>query len=422
MGLLLIPYYIETLQIFYTQALTWQIVSVTVGFLFNKKLHSIIYETFIQNKKILRFFLFFNCLLIVFSSTVPWNIQFLKLIDEFLILFIILLTYQYSQKDFLFVKSLTKYLIIALLINFVFTIYFELILKFNPTGQPLYLLLGIADSGFTVDMIDSARGVLNMRVQSITGHPLSYGQYLLIFLPLFMLQSNKRKTIAKIMIYLITLIVLLTGTRGAIFPLFIIWIYYFINNKPSATIQRVLFIIISIVLLIQLLPTKYQNNINNIANTFQTYIYFWDDNLQAKQSIEGSSMQMRFEQFAAAQKEIENNPLFGRGKWYSGYFQIKYKGLHPILLGYESFALLILVEQGWLGIFLFLYMHWLLYKKFSQKIRWRSFLTITFIAILLSELMTGIRPFSFLILGLTAILINYYEKEPLIKTTNLCKK
>ena len=117
-------------------------------------------------------------------------------------------------------------------------------------------------------------------------------------------------------------------------------------------------------------------------------------------------MSMRFEQFVAANNEIRNNPLFGEGRGYREYYQEKHNQLHPKLLGYESFVLLKLVEQGWVGLFMFIILILYMYYVFKKSHCNTWILQLLFIAFFLSTLMTGIRQFSFLVLGLSAIIIS----------------
>ena len=148
------------------------------------------------------------------------------------------------------------------------------------------------------------------------------------------------------------------------------------------------------------MPLQTQRNIDKHFISFTTYIQFWDDTKQNKSEIKGSSMSMRFEQFEAANDEIKDNPLFGKGRTYRDYYQEEHNQLHPKLLGYESFALLKLVEQGWIGLCMFVALILYMYHIFKKTCCNVWILQLLFIVFILSTLMTGIRPFSFLLLGL----------------------
>lgn len=408
-GIFLIPLHIEWMDLLHIPVVIWQISMISIGALFNTKINSALKMALYQNKQILLFFLLTNFLFILCSSTVPWGIQLDSIFRDFALIYIIVVTYQYSKLDISFVPFLTKCIIGALVINYAFSLYFELILGFNPTGMPLYILMGKDDIS-SVDMIETVRGDISLRLQSITGHPLSLGQYLIMIVPVLILYAKKQRMISITMLILTTIIVFLTGTRGAVVPLLIIGAFFFFVNKLAILIKQIVIAILLLVVIYQFIPIQYEKTLGNALETVSAYTMFWDDDLQSKKSVGGSTMEMRFNQLEAAEREISNNPLCGRGVGYREYYQ-KLHGYHPVLLGYESLLLLKLVEQGWLGVFFYLFMFWLLYKQFRPRIEWRSYLTLTFAALMLSEVMTGIRPWSFLILGMVSIIIDYYEKE-----------
>lgn len=408
-GILLIPLHIEWMDLLHIPVVIWQIGMITIGALFNTAINRALKMALYQNKQILLSFLLVNFLFVLCSSTVPWGIQLDSIFRDFALIYIIVVTYQYSKLDASFVPFLTKYLIGALVINYAFSLYFELILGFNPTGMPLYILIGKDDIS-SVDMIETVRGDISLRLQSITGHPLSLGQYLIMIVPVLILYAKKQKMVSIIMLILTTIVVFLTGTRGAVVPLLIIGAFFFFVNKLAILMKRIVMAILLLVVIYQFIPIQYERTLENALDTFSAYTMFWDDDLQSKKSVGGSTMEMRFSQLEAAEREVSNNPLCGRGVGYREYYQ-NLHGSHPVLLGYESLLLLKLVEQGWLGVFFYLFMFWLLYRQFRSRIEWRSYLTLTFATLLLSEVMTGIRPWSFLILGMVSIIIDYYEKE-----------
>ena len=151
-------------------------------------------------------------------------------------------------------------------------------------------------------------------------------------------------------------------------------------------------------------------NIHRSPYSGRNFEYYSEDAhlsyAMAKSEIEGSSMSMRFEQFEAANDEIKDNPLFGKGRIYREYYQDHHNQLHPKLLGYESFVLLKLVEQGWIGLCMFILLIFYMYRIFKKTYCNVWILQLLFIAFFLSTLMTGIRPFSFLILGMSAVIVS----------------
>lgn len=412
-GLFLIPTNIEI----YALALglpfiTWQLIVFVIVGIFNSNLNKTIKCTLHNHKVILVTYAVVNVVLITFSSVVPWSDQYRALLTEWMFLFGILFTYQYCVFDHYTVNVLTNSLFIVLIANFLYSLYFEIISGYNPAGYPLYLLMGIANNESAVDMIDVSRGNLEIRLQSVMGHPLSFGQMLLTVFPLFMLLYQKRASKGKnlVMLLLLTLTIFMTGTRGAVVPLVFCWGYFLFINNIKVAFKRILTFVILLCAIYFVIPSNYKKDVDNSLDTFSTYLLFWDDDVQANSSIGGSTMEMRFEQFEAAQKEVEDNPFFGNGLTYREFYQ-KQHGMHRMLLGYESFVLLKIVEQGWIGLLFYVLMFVLLHRQFKKRIKWNSYLSLTYMVLLFSQLMTGIRPLSFLVLGLVSVLITYNEKK-----------
>ena len=343
--------------------------------------------------------------IILFSEKVPLKSQIYSLLKEILEILIIIETLIVAKKNHLLIRQIYFILPILILCNVVYSIIYEIGLRTNPAGLPLYILLGKENNEYLADMIDVSRGIMDFRLQSIFGHPLSLGQYFLLIVPMFLCKTKYLdERIKWLSVVFLCVMIFLSGTRGALFPLIFIFGLYLIKQKVQF-VYKMFFMLPFLIVLYSLIPLQLQRNIDKYVDSFTTYIQFWNDKKQSKSEIGGSSMSMRFEQFAAANDEIKNNPLFGEGREYREYYQEKYNQQHPKLLGYESFVLLQLVEQGWIGLCVFivliLYMYYI-FKKSHCNI-W--ILKLLFIAFFLSTLMTGIRQFSFLILGMSAIVI-----------------
>lgn len=343
--------------------------------------------------------------IIFFSEKVPLKSQIYSLLKELLEILVIIETLIVAQKNHLLIRQIYIILPILILCNVVFSIIYEIGLRTNPAGLPLYILLGKDNNEYLADMIDVSRGIMDFRLQSIFGHPLSLGQYFLLIVPVFFCKNKYLdERIKWLFIMLLCVMIFLSGTRGALFPLIFILSLYLIKGKFRFAYKLILMLPFLIVLY-SFTPPQLQRNIDKYVDSFTTYIQFWNDKKQSKSEIQGSSMSMRFEQFAAANDEIRNNPLFGEGRGYREYYQEKHNQLHPKLLGYESFVLLKLVEQGWIGLCVFIVLILYMYYIFKKSHCNTWILQLLFIAFFLSTLMTGIRQFSFLILGMSAIVI-----------------
>ena len=342
----------------------------------------------------------------IFSSDVPLYRQISNLLQELLEILIIIESFIIAQKNNYFVQQLCVILSILILCNVVYSAVCEILLRINFAGVPLYALIGQENNEYYIDMVNAQRGTMAFRLQSIFGHPLSLGQYFLLLVPIFLCKSQiLNEKYRWLIIILLSVSIFLSGTRGALFPLILILGLYLIKKKIRLVYKLILALPFLIVFY-TFMPLQTQRNIDKHFISFTTYIQFWDDTKQNKSEIKGSSMSMRFEQFEAANDEIKDNPLFGKGRTYRDYYQEEHNQLHPKLLGYESFALLKLVEQGWIGLCMFVALILYMYHIFKKTCCNVWILQLLFIVFILSTLMTGIRPFSFLLLGLSAVIIS----------------
>ena len=363
---------------------------------------------------ILKYWTFFVLYFIVslsvalLSQTVSISYQIRRIFEESVILIFCIQTFLFlrnEDKAIIVLRNIIGFTIIA---NVIYCIIFEILLRFNPAGMPLYILLGLENNEFIVDMIDSVRGDLDFRAQTIYRHPLSLGQYMLVFLPLFL---TKGKVITRLLMTVsIFILIVLSGTRGALFPMLIVIVLHQMVNMESFV--RKIFIFVSVfILMISLLPESYSEKMNHQVKPFIAALQFWDENKQDEYDIKGSSIDMRMHQVEAAFKEIADNPIFGRGYGYREYWQSQHHYLHPQLLGYESIFLYYLVERGWLGLLFFFFMIYYMYIIFTKKISDKTTIRLVYIGFVLSIIMTGIRPLSLLFVFLVCSLASAEDSK-----------
>ena len=357
-----------------------------------------------SNQKAIILYLTISFSIVFFSQTVPIGYQLRRVFDEIVMLLFALQTFLLFRDDdgnrhtTVFMRIICG----VLLFNFAYFVFFELIMGINPAGLPLYMFMGVDDNENLVDMIEVERGAMSFRAQTVYGHPLSLGQYMLAFLPLFIVKKQLRFRMVYILI--ICVLVVMTGTRGAMAPMFLI-IILGINRLISNVLPKIVLLLIAIVLTISFIPDRQWRHFSKSVEPFVASILFWDDKKQYANDIGGSSMEMRFSQFDAALKETSANPLFGRGYGYREYWQKKHNGLHPDLLGYESLLIYYLVERGWIGLFLFFAMAFFLYRLFRNNTLEIIAIKLIFIAYLLSIIMTGVRHLTFLFVCLASSIV-----------------
>lgn len=353
---------------------------------------------FTDNQKAIIAYLFVSFTIVLLSQTVPMKVQFVRVLDEIAMLLFILQSFLLVKNEENTTRVFLKIVCWAIIFNMAYCVFFELIVRINPAGMPLYLLLGEGDNQFIEDAIDAERGGMSLRAQTVYRHPLSLGQYMLVILPLFFM---KVKIAFKVVYaFMICCLIVLSGSRGAMAPMILV-LFFCIKSNIGAHLRKLALFLIVVVVGISFVPDKQWKQFNRDIEPFIASLQFWDDQKQYENKIGGSSMEMRFNQFDAALKEIEDNPLFGRGYGYRDYYIYVHNALHPELLGFESVLLLILVERGGLGLLFFFIMLYYIYKLFRNEMIDKSTISLVFLGYITSIVMTGIRPLTLLFVGLT---------------------
>ena len=352
---------------------------------------------FTDNQKAIIAYLFLSFTIALLSQTVPLKVQFLRVLDEIAILLFVLQTFILVKNEEPPAFTLRRMVCWAIVYNIVYCVFFEIMVGINPAGMPLYILLGVDDNQFITDMIDSERGGMSFRAQTVYRHPLSLGQYMLVLLPLFLM---KGKLIFKfVYAFLMCCLIVLSGSRGAMAPMILVLLLSFKSNVRVHLRKFALFLIL-LAIAISFVPDKQWKQFNRDIEPFIASLQFWDDQKQYENKIDGSSMEMRFNQFDAALKEISDNPIFGRGYGYRDYYIYMHNDLHPDLLGFESVLLLYLVERGWIGLLFFFVIVYYIYKLFKNEMADKSTIRYVFLGYILSIIMTGVRPLTLLFVGL----------------------
>ena len=375
------------------------IISVGSEFRFNDR-RRLWKEFLTNNQKAITVYICISLSIVFLSQTVPLKTQLHRLLDEFAIIIFSLQTFMIAKGNRLFSTTLMGIVSGVVIFNLLYCVCFEVILGLNPAGLPLYMYMGNYDDDFFVDAVDAERGALSFRAQTVYGHPLSLGQYMLAFLPLFLI--NGKWKFKYLYTFIICLLIVLTGTRGAIVPMTIIIL---MAIKRWLSVPKLCTFILLLFVCVFFIPDRQLDRFNKEVEPYVASFMFWDDSKQKENDIKGSSMEMRFEQFDAANKEIEDNPIFGRGYGYREYWQMEHKGLHPELLGYESLIIYYLVERGWLGLLFFFFFAFYIYKIFRNNTMEIWAVRLVFVGYLLSIIMTGVRPLSLLFVCLSCSII-----------------
>ena len=172
-----------------------------------------------------------------------------------------------------------------------------------------------------------------------------------LFLGLAMVYLYSLKDKMKsLFIYLLMIFVVgcifLCGIRTPIGAIFVTVLFYLLMSR-----QIKLMIYAIIWDLYAILLSKYSRVISNIDSIFTR------GNRQT--NVEGSSFEMRFEQFNGCLREIRDCIVFGKGYGWSSYY-ISIHELHSCVISFESLVFVVLCNNGIVGCLFGDYIIWLL--------------------------------------------------------------
>lgn len=213
--------------------------------------------------------------------------------------------------------------------------------------------------------IEEVRAGLSGRTYGTALHPLAWGQLWNLF-TIFVI-TNKRKISYQVFYLLIAIGVVnivLSGSRSALLALVFSLMIYILCIKRSSLIKLGIAICVTFPFVFVLLSNIKSNN--DMLNYAKATFFFWDDSYAKNANIGGSGADMRRNQFDIALSIALNNP-FGIGYDYQMYALEEEKEIDSGLLGLESVIYKKLVEQGIIGIIVFVFCIWLLISQILEK-------------------------------------------------------
>ena len=248
------------------------------------------------------------------------------------------------------------YVLLFLCVIIVSYAFVNYIIKFNPYIAYLNLVGDLED--MSNSFMNEERGFLEGRVSSVFQHPLHLGQFILLAFS-FLYYELRARTHLFLYIVILTFLlitVVLTGSRSALVPIIIIPFIEKLYQKKTILIRYVCLGCVSLFLAYPLIPSTYRDNIKGI-------LFFWDDEASSRADIHGSSVESRTGQLNEAILIIQDDILLGKG---SGY--VKNHGAdHAEMLGYESIFLSKLIEGGVVGLIVFIWFYFALYRVMLKK-------------------------------------------------------
>jgi hypothetical protein len=251
-------------------------------------------------------------------------------------------------------KSDINYFARIILISITFMLIYGLYCFFthsNPYITTLSSLFNMQDNNEIFS--DMERGGLIGKIQSTTSHPF----YFSVILSLTLFGSYSLWDKKKGYVYFFFLVLLLinlfvcnvrTGIVASALGVAFMFTHFSMRIK-----------ILSITVIIAILLLSVDTSIFGKFQPFIDSIIYFND---SEKSTRGSSLETRLLQLGGAVSLWEQGGiLFGNGfGWCVNYYTLY--GDHPILLGFESIIYVIIIENGVLGIFLYIYLFYSFFK------------------------------------------------------------
>lgn len=185
------------------------------------------------------------------------------------------------------------------------------------------------------------------RQQAFFNHPITYGAVLTciwaVMAKLFFNRTIGNIYFAAISAFIVVNIALCASRSAYLFAMVVafgIMIRYFFAGRRYIQLAS-----LGLFSLIALLLT---DSFGAIYEALEPFIFFFDDAVQAKHGITGSSLEMRMDQFSGVFSLIEDSLLFGNGRLFILGYLTNYGG-HPVLLGFESILFSIPIMYGLVG-------------------------------------------------------------------------
>lgn len=274
---------------------------------------------------------------IPFQGDVPLDVSINAFRLELMLYLILpLAIWNVSQYD----NKLSDYLRNTILGCIVIAVIYGLYLTTTNGMNPYQILIQAANGEeWNETYAEVKGGRLFGRISSVFSHPMTFGMFL--GLALFYLMSLKEilKKYAYLLMALIIVAIFLCGIRSPIGALFVsLAVYLILSHKVKLFFQMSCLFVIGFAI-IQSIP--------DLAN-YTTSIF--DKN---STEVSGSSLDMRMEQLMGCLKEIDSNPLFGKGFGWVGWYK-SIHGDHPVILSFESLAFVVLCNSGFIGILIWI--------------------------------------------------------------------
>lgn len=308
-------------------------------------------------KLLIPFLLYYliELLIIPFQTETPfsfminsWRSSFMdSILDSFLI-YNVLVQYKNSREPI-------KYaLITSILVAAIYGLFLTTTGGLNPYIFGILISRGDTESLFFLQSYFSVDDRMFGRISSVFTHPMTFGMFIgLAFVYTFSIRKNTNKILIAIILTCLSLNALFCGVRSSIGGLVVAISFYLVFSKNiKIGLMTLLFGLVIYNIILQMPGlSDYVASIADINNT--------------KSNVSGSSLDLRIDQLYGCLNEIRNSPLLGKGFGWVGWYKSNF-GDHPVILAFESLIYVILCNNGFLGIAIWLLLAYMFFRT-NQK-------------------------------------------------------
>lgn len=237
---------------------------------------------------------------------------------------------QNKQSSALYVNLLY----IAIAVSSLYTLFLLTMIGQNPYIDSIGSLLATHDDSGQEKVLEEGVRIFGY-ISSVYAHVTEYGVFL-IFSSVFLLQQFPRdKTWVPRVLYGLVLVgVFVCGSRSVLMAEGVVVLAFLLQQRRFMFFFVAAILLVLLIFLIQTFLPEYLLYISSIS----------DDTVAS-----GSSIGMRLEQLEGCLKSIKNNPIFGNGYGWTGWYRNTI-GRHPTMLSFESCLIQILCNNGIMGI------------------------------------------------------------------------
>lgn len=280
--------------------------------------------------------------ILTFFGIIPLTFQWSSLLQMLLTEImpsVLLILYLKEGKDY---KTFCNLICIMAIFTALYGIY-----TYLTASNPIYKMFNNSEEeGYILEDYATGRLGLEGIAVGIYNDKIALSLISLLLFIFLINKNNINKILLTCSLALTFVDMFLTTQRTALFCVIIFFITIYFDKKNKLAKRYFKFGILLLVVMI-----IFSNN-SIIRNSLSSLIYLFDDNMQQKLGIGGSSTDLRMLQFINGFNYLGFDRLL-QGLGYnfpSYYYKYIYLGIDPRFLGFESFLLKTLMSSGLIGI------------------------------------------------------------------------